>query len=96
MIFFDLDDTLLYSESAHKVAVKKIFDDYSLDVVPEEVFSEWLTPNKSAINWKRIISYSIVLCIILIPNCLWRIMTRRKQDLFVVSLNNIFMVYDYN
>ncbi len=50
MIFFDLDDTLLDSESAHKVAVKKIFDDYSLDVVPEEIFSEWITITDHYLN----------------------------------------------
>lgn len=50
MIFFDLDDTLLDSESAHKVAVKKIFDDYSLDVVPDEIFQEWIVLTDQSIT----------------------------------------------
>lgn len=42
MIFFDIDDTLLDSESAHKVALKEIAAEYSLDTNPEELFSKWM------------------------------------------------------
>ena len=43
MIFFDIDDTLLDSESAHKVALKIIVDEYSLDADPEELFIRWMS-----------------------------------------------------
>ncbi|HBL78366.1 MAG TPA: hypothetical protein DD458_24340 [Prolixibacteraceae bacterium] len=42
MIFFDIDDTLVDSEAAHKIAVKKILEDYSLKVNPDDIFSEWI------------------------------------------------------
>lgn len=50
MIFFDLDDTLLDSESAHKVALEKIVDDYSLEVVPDEIFQEWIALTDHYLN----------------------------------------------
>ena len=42
VLFFDIDDTLLDSESAHYLALTKIISDYSLDTTPRQVFSEWL------------------------------------------------------
>lgn len=50
MIFFDIDDTLLDSESAHKVALKKIVDEYSLDTDPEELFSRWMSITDHYLN----------------------------------------------
>jgi len=48
--FFDLDDTLLDSESAHKVALEIIVDDYSLVVVPDEIFQEWIVLTDQSIT----------------------------------------------
>lgn len=42
MIFFDVDDTLVDSASAHRIAVKKVLADYSLKVNPNYVFQEWI------------------------------------------------------
>lgn len=41
VVFFDIDDTLVDSESAHRIAVKKILADYSLKVNPDHVFRKW-------------------------------------------------------
>lgn len=42
MIFFDIDDTLTDSESAHKQAILNLFSDYSMKVEPDAVFSKWM------------------------------------------------------
>lgn len=42
VLFFDIDDTLLDSESAHFSALTKIISDYSLNTTAEQIFSEWL------------------------------------------------------
>lgn len=42
MIFFDLDDTLLDSEAAHRVALMKIINDFSLKADPEKIFPGWI------------------------------------------------------
>lgn len=42
MIFFDIDDTLVDSKLAHKIAVKNILADYSLKVNPDDIFQEWI------------------------------------------------------
>lgn len=50
MIFFDVDDTLLDSESAHKVALTKITDEYALRVNPDEIFAEWMNLTNHYLN----------------------------------------------
>lgn len=42
MIFFDIDDTLLDSEAAHRVALTKIISDYALKADPQKVFDPWI------------------------------------------------------
>ena len=42
ILFFDIDDTLLDSEAAHYAAISKIIFDYSLNIIPDQVFREWL------------------------------------------------------
>ncbi len=51
-IFFDIDDTLVDSESAHSAALKKICDDYPLfsGESPETILSEWFAINERYIT----------------------------------------------
>ncbi|MFA5417763.1 MAG: HAD family hydrolase [Bacteroidales bacterium] len=42
MIFFDIDDTLTDSESAHKQAIHNLFSNYCMKVDPDAVFSKWM------------------------------------------------------
>jgi len=43
VVFFDIDDTLVDSESAHSKAIKKICDEYNLSIKSSlEISSEWL------------------------------------------------------
>ncbi|WP_276169047.1 HAD family hydrolase [Zobellia alginiliquefaciens] len=41
-IFFDLDDTLIDSESAHEFAIKALFKEYFKDSVPENIAETWM------------------------------------------------------
>jgi HAD superfamily hydrolase (TIGR01549 family) len=50
IIFFDIDDTLLNSEFAHKVALMKIVHDYSLRANPEIIFNEWIKITEHYLN----------------------------------------------
>lgn len=42
ILFFDIDDTLLNSEAAHKTALSKIISDHSLNIITDQVFDDWL------------------------------------------------------
>ncbi len=42
ILFFDIDDTLVDSKSAHRIALNKTRSEYSLAINPEDIFARWI------------------------------------------------------
>lgn len=65
VIFFDIDDTLIDSRSAHKIALNEICNEYSFQIEANSIFAEWrfisdkylklYFQNKLTINEQRIL-----------------------------------------